>query len=185
MTKQLLSNNILGILATIFFSLVVGCTAFQHLPEHTLGNDETVALKVPFVPQAQDNDCGPAALASVLKFYGTDMPLEELTEKVYIPELNRTMLPDMENFARALGFATASGSGNTALLMEQIDSGKPVIILMEAGFGIIKRPHYIVIWGHTPSGFLTHAGIQENVFIDYDQLDRRWQQMNRLYLVIN
>jgi hypothetical protein len=56
---------------------------------------------------------------------------------------------------------------------------------MEAGFGIIKRPHYIVIWGHTPTGFLTHAGIQENVFIDYDQLDRRWQQMNRLYLVIN
>lgn len=142
-------------------------------------------LAVPFVPQAQDHDCGPAALASVLRYYGQDASLADLTENLYLAALRRTLMPDMENYARALGFQTVSGSGNAAMLIDRIDSGQPIIILLETGFGVIKRPHYIVLWGYTQDGFLAHTGIREGVLIAYDQLDKRWQPMNRLFLVIN
>ncbi len=172
----------LTIAAAIIFAL--GCTPFRQASEHTIASGDTVSLDVPFVAQQQTNDCGPAALASVLQYRGIDIPLEEITEEVYIPALRRTLMPDMENYARDLGRSTRSGRGSIDFLKESLDEADPVIILMEAGSGFIGSPHYIVIWGYTPRGFLAHIGKRDNAFIDFDELDRRWKQMNRLYLVI-
>jgi len=47
------------------------------------------------VSQAQDNDCGPAALASVLKYHGVEVSLEKITDEIYISSIGRTLLPDM------------------------------------------------------------------------------------------
>lgn len=177
-------NNHRYLYFLVIVLLVWGCTPFRHIPDHVLADDDMVMLDVPFVPQAQDNDCGPAALASVLKFYGVNIPLDELTAEVYIPALNRTLLPDMENYARDKGFETSAGSGSISLLTKKIDSGHPVIILMDAGSAAIKTPHYIVVWGYNSKGFLAHAGYTDNVFISFEDLDPRWQRMNRLYLVL-
>ncbi len=161
-----------------------GCAPFQQAPEHVLSAEDTVRADVPFVAQAGTHDCGPAALASLLKYHGRDVSLEEVTENVYIPAARRTILPDMENYARHLGLETSSGRGSIELLKKNLDAGKPAIILVEAGSGIVDTPHYIVIWGYTPQGFLAHAGEKPNVFMDFKELDRRWKKMNRLYLVI-
>ncbi len=172
------------LILTAIVLLAWGCTPFRHLPEQALIDEDLVILNVPFVPQAQDNDCGPAALASVLQFYGKDISLDELTDKIFIASLNRTLLPDMENYARDKGFNTSSRRGSITLVKDKIDSGHPVIILMDAGTAVIKSPHYIVIWGYNSQGFLAHAGYRGNVFISFHELDQRWQRMNRLYLVL-
>ena len=170
------------IAAAIIFAL--GCTPFRQASEHTIASVDTVSLDVPFVAQQQTNDCGPAALASVLHYRGIDIPLEEITDEVYIPALGRTLMPDMENYARDLGRSTRSGRGNIEFLKESLDEADPVIVLMEAGSGLIGSPHYIVIWGYTLRGFIAHIGKRPNAFIEFDELERRWKEMNSLYLVV-
>lgn len=180
----MLFNSYRSFFAVFIVLLVWGCTPFKPLPEHALQGEGTTSLEVPYVPQIRDNDCGPAALASLLKYYGKEVILEEVTNEIYIPALKRTLLPDMENFARAQGFETDSGRGDISLLRQAIDAGIPVIVLMETGSGVVRRPHYIVITGYTQDGFLAHAGVMKNVFMGFDEFDRKWRIMNRLYLMI-
>lgn len=182
--KELLFNSSPFFSITLLALLVWGCSPFKPLSEHVRESEDTVWLEVPYVPQASDNDCGPAALSSVLAYYGNAVVLEDITDEIYIPTLGRTLLPDMENFARARDFETSSGRGNIEQVKQAINSGKPVIVLMEASPGLISRPHYIVITGFTPKGFISHVGVMEDAFIDFEDFDQRWQAMNRLHLII-
>jgi ABC-type bacteriocin/lantibiotic exporter with double-glycine peptidase domain len=182
--KELLFNSQPFILIALLALLVWGCSPFKPLSEHVRESGDTVRLEVPYVPQARDNDCGPAALSSVLAYYENAVILKEITDEIYIPSLGRTLLPDMENFARARDFETFSGRGDIEQLKQAINSGKPVIVFMEASPGLMSRPHYIVVTGYTPNGFISHVGVMEDAFIDIEDFDQRWQAMNRLHLII-
>jgi len=163
---------------------MAGCVqrpAFQ--PDRAV-TDRTVRLEVPFVSQARINDCGPAALASVLAFHGLDTSLDEVTRAVFTPVLDRTLLPDMENHARRLGFSTRSGRGDADALRRDIDLGLPVIILLEMGGPMFSQGHYVVVFGHDPEGFLMHVGDRADMFLSRRELLERWEPMNRLYLVL-
>jgi ABC-type bacteriocin/lantibiotic exporter with double-glycine peptidase domain len=164
--------------------VTVGCVqrpAFQADREITA---RTVRLDVPFIAQHQVNDCGPAALASILVFHGRDVSLEEVTQAVFTPVLERTLLPDMENHARRLGFATNSGRGDLDMLRRSIDAGRPVILMLEMGGRMFSQGHYVVVFGHDPEGFLMHVGTNADVFLMDRELLERWEPMNRLYLVV-
>jgi ABC-type bacteriocin/lantibiotic exporter with double-glycine peptidase domain len=139
---------------------------------------------VPFRPQEQKDDCGPSALASLLAYRGKEVSVGEISRAVYEPKLGGSLLPDMENFARRQGFGTRSGRGDLDLLRQTIDAGRPVVIPIETGLWRISRPHYLVIFGYDQRRFLAHAGVREGVFIDADDLLRRWEKMNRLYLFL-
>lgn len=166
--------------------LILGAGCVRHSASRMIVHSpaETAILDVPFVPQAQKNDCGPAAMASVLAFHGQDIPLEEITRRVFTPALQRTLLPDMENFAASLGFSVRSGRGDPAFLREQINGGLPVILMLDTGRWAFSRGHYVVVFGHRPDGFLIHAGNDPNVFIRDRHLLQQWDRMNRLYLLL-
>lgn len=144
----------------------------------------TVRLNAPFIPQTQSNDCGPAALASVLAFHGQAVPLDEVTRRVFTPVLERTLLPDMENYARALGFSTRSGRGNPAQLRDWINAGTPVILMFNMGGRMFSQGHYVVVYGHDPGGFLMHIGTRAEMYLPDQALLEGWEPMNRLYLVV-
>lgn len=145
---------------------------------------DAVRLDVPFVRQADRTDCGPAALASVLAFRGRRVPLDEITRHVHTPSMQRTLLPDMENYARSLGFPTRSGRGDADLLRKAVDAGSPVIVLADMGGPLYSQGHFLVIYGHDAAGFLLHAGTQGGLYVRDDDLLRGWNRMNRLYLVV-
>lgn len=164
--------------------VIAGCVqrpAFQPDREITA---RTERLDVPFIPQTQINDCGPSALAAVLAFHGRDASLDEVTRAVFTPVLERTLLPDMENHARRLGFATNSGRGDLDMLRRSIDAGRPVILMLEMGGRMFSQGHYVVVFGHDPEGFLMHVGTRADVFLMERELLERWEPMNRLYLVV-
>ncbi len=143
-----------------------------------------VALEVPFVSQVQKNDCGPAALASLLAYHGANVSLEAVTKGVFTPALQRTLLPDMENYAASLGFAARSGRGDLSFLRECINEGLPIVLLIDMGRRSFSQGHYVVVFGHDPNGFLMHAGTKGNVFLPAKELQDRWKRMNSLYLVL-
>lgn len=74
--------------------------------------------KYPIVKQYDQKDCGPAALLSVLKYYGGNSSLPHLRELCNTSQQGSTML-DIVNSAKELGFKAIGASGEYEDLMEE------------------------------------------------------------------
>jgi ABC-type bacteriocin/lantibiotic exporter with double-glycine peptidase domain len=140
---------------------------------------------VPFVEQ-KDKFCGPAAMASVLGYYGDDVTQEEIAEVVYTPKLDGALISDMENFARDLGYRAEAINGNIGLLEDEIDKGVPVILIVEKGKWMVSIPHYYVVYGYDAEGkfFIVHTGYESGERVPSERLDEEWEKMNRLMLIV-
>ena len=140
---------------------------------------------VPFVKQ-KDKYCGPAAMASLMQFYGSETGQDEIAEAVFTPGLDGALISDMENYARAQGYKTEAVNGSEESITALIDEGTPVILLVDRGKWKVSVPHYYVVYGYDPvkETFVLHTGEKGGQEIPYDRLDGEWKKMNRLMLVI-
>ncbi len=163
---------------------VHGCSSLPSNPLSSAPAELKVVENVPFRAQQSRDDCGPAALGSLLAHRGRELPIAAITAAVYHPALGGSLLPDLENFARAQGFATRSGRGELALLRREIEAGNPVLIPLQLGSWGISRPHYVVVFGYAGDRFLAHVGTREKVWLAGADLLARWERMGRLYLLL-
>lgn len=140
---------------------------------------------VPFYRQSEST-CGPAALASILAFWGRPISQEQIAAKIYLPELRGTLPMDMENFAREAGFKTASSAGTLAELKNSIRKGVPVICLLDFGFSFYHRPHYVSVIGFDDVNavFIMHDGLKPNSVMRYNEFNKVWGRADRWMLVI-
>jgi len=140
---------------------------------------------VPFVKQ-KDKFCGPAAMASVLEYYGDNVSQDEIAEKVYTPKLDGALISDMENFARDQGYQAETMTGNIDALEAEIDKGVPVILLVDKGKLMVSVPHYYVVYGYDAEDkvFYIHTGYEGGEKIPFERLENEWQKMNRLMLIV-
>ncbi|WP_305044608.1 C39 family peptidase [Geoalkalibacter sp.] len=165
-------------------SLLLGCAAARQETWSPGQPGLQLVEGVPFFAQQAPDDCGPAALASLLAHAGQTPDLAQVSAEVYDARLGGSLLADMENYARRQGLQTRSGRGDLAFLRGQITSGRPLAVLIDKGVGPWRRPHYLVVIGFDERRFLVHDGRTAGVFMDADELDRRWSAMNRLYLYL-
>ena len=140
---------------------------------------------VPFIYQ-KDKRCGTAALASVLHYYGDPISEEAIAGDIFSPELEGTLLSDLENFARRRGFYTRVYPGSLSDLKRHIERNEPVIILIDEGFSVYQRPHYLVAVGYSEKRrlVLVHAGTEADALWSYGRLESAWARMNYLCLII-
>ena len=140
---------------------------------------------VPFYRQSEST-CGPAALASVLAFWGRQVDLEEITVKVYIPKLRGTLPMDMENYAREAGFKTVSSAGTLEELKVFIRKGMPVICLLDLGFGFYQKPHYVTVIGFDDvhEAVIEHDGVTQNSIVTYEKFRKAWTRAGSWMLMV-
>jgi ABC-type bacteriocin/lantibiotic exporter with double-glycine peptidase domain len=140
---------------------------------------------VPFYKQ-NESTCGPAALAGVLAFWGRPANLEEITKKIYVPKLRGTLPMDLERYAREAGLRTASLAGTLDELKAYIRKGVPVICLLDLGFGIYHRPHYITAIGFDDVNgvIIEHDGVRPNSVLEYGKFSSAWDRAGRWMIVI-
>lgn len=140
---------------------------------------------VPFIKQ-KDRYCGPAAMASVMQFYGRDIGQDEIAEAVFTPGLGGALISDMENYAKAEGYRTEAVNGSEESLAMLVDEGTPAILLVDRGKWKVSVPHYYVVYGYdtVKEAFILHTGEKGAQEISYEKLDGEWKKMNRLMLVI-
>ena len=138
---------------------------------------------VPFVKQDREK-CGPASLASVLSYYGVSIEPETISESTYNPKLKGSLITDLENYARRMGFATESGQGDMERLKGFINSKKPVITLVDLGLWVAARPHYLVLFGYNEEGFTVHDGENPSQACPYSEFYRMWKKMGSTYLLV-
>ena len=148
-------------------------------------SQSVVIEDVPFVKQ-KDKYCGPSAMATVLQFYGQDVSQDEIAEAIYIPELNGTLISDMENYASAKGYSVHTSNGNIEELKTNIDNGIPVILLVDKGKWKVSVPHYYVAYGYNEEKetIILHTGYKKDQETSYAKLNKEWERMNNLMLVI-
>ncbi|HYA31796.1 MAG TPA: C39 family peptidase, partial [Thermodesulfovibrionales bacterium] len=99
------------------------------LEAHRL-SDLHLVRNVPFFPQ-EDYQCGPASLAAVLNYQGVSVTSDEVARAIYSPSARGTLNIDMVLYAQSLGLRASQYKGGLDDLREQIDAGRPLIVLVD------------------------------------------------------
>ncbi|MGY0194449.1 PA2778 family cysteine peptidase [Leptothrix sp. BB-4] len=118
----------------------------------------TELVDVPFFPPtdaAQARHCGPLALASALAAIGRPADPARLAAATYLPARGGSLSTEMLAAGRRFGAYTLTGPATLAGLFDELDAGRPVVVLMNLGLGGPKswfaRWHYAVLVGHDRS----------------------------------
>jgi ABC-type bacteriocin/lantibiotic exporter with double-glycine peptidase domain len=143
----------------------------------------SVIAGVPFLPQ-EDDTCGPSSLAMVLGFLGQNVDTAEIVRETHTEGLKGTLITDLTGAARRRGFSAEIVDLDLPRLREEISTGVPVILLVDLGIRTWSRPHYLVAYGWTPEGVVTHSGRERGKVIPFSTLDAQWAKMGRLAIIV-
>ncbi len=139
---------------------------------------------VPFLPQEKEQ-CGPAALAIVLGYYGARVSPEDLSREVYRREISGTLNLDLLRAARSHGFAADASAGTVPEIKSWIDRDVPVIVLL----GLSPDQtifHYAVVYGYDDGGraFTLHSARTEGARLSYDEFSAQWAAASSWMLTV-
>lgn len=138
---------------------------------------------VPFLSQEEDS-CGPSSLAMVLRYYGTEASTSEIVRETRTGGLRGTLITDLAAAARNRGFSAEIVTLDLPGLRETIRSGIPVILLVDLGRWVFSRPHFLVAYGFTGEAVVAHSGRDRGKVIPIAEIDRQWEKMNRMALIV-
>jgi ABC-type bacteriocin/lantibiotic exporter with double-glycine peptidase domain len=146
---------------------------------------EVHRLAVPFFPDDSDQ-CGPVTLASILAYWGTSAPLQDLQDEVYLPALHGSLPMDLVTAAQARGLDAMSYRGSLSNIMVEINKGHPLVALLDSGYWIFSKGHFVVITGYDAlrGGVYVHSGTSADLFIPYERFLDPWNKTGRWTLRI-
>ncbi|OGR65874.1 MAG: hypothetical protein A2X31_00810 [Elusimicrobia bacterium GWB2_63_22] len=175
-----------GTLAVLAACLLSGCSPLRVSlePEKPTG-DREVALNVPFFPDNTDQ-CGPSALASVLGYWGKPAEPELLRQEIYQARLKGSLALDLLLAAGSRGLSAELVNGSLAKIREELDSGRPLIAFVNAGYSFYPAGHYLVITGYDDrrQRLTVHSGMKRNQRLPYGKFERQWRKTERWALLI-
>lgn len=139
-------------MAGMLLLLVAGCRTLP--PPAALSADKAAALPrlvelsdVPFFEQ-EDFQCGPAALAMVMKHAGVAVDPDMLKPEVYLPEREGTLQVEMLAAVRRHGLVAYQMSPVLGEVLEEVVRGTPVVVLQNLALDWYPIWHYAVVIGY-------------------------------------
>jgi hypothetical protein len=176
-----------GLVLSSLGLLSAGCAGPQlgEIRKQMEGLPSRVQLKtVPFYPQ-KAYQCGPAALAMTLTWSGLPRKPETLVPEVYSPELKGSLQPALIGAARRLGRLAYPISGMNVLLRE-VASGRPVIVLLNLGLSWYPEWHYAVVVGYDLSeGYVElHSGKTARELLPFRVFGNTWARSDYWGLLV-
>jgi tetratricopeptide (TPR) repeat protein len=186
-------ENIRRLLVTLALpgaALLSGCAALIPQSEEIRQNrpaDLPPAVElteVPFFPQ-KEFECGPAALATSLAYFGAKVTPEELAEQVYLPERKGSLQVEMMASARRNGMVAYQIAPSFRDMLREVAAGIPVIVLMDFGMWPFSLWHYAVIVGYDmdKSEVVVRSGVNRRVLMPYGLLEYLWKDSKYWALV--
>lgn len=166
----------LSILTAIFL-LLSGCVAKTSITwDRAVGNVNPTVLNIPFFPQKEYN-CGPASLAMLLAYSGSDVLPDSLVSQVYTPSKKGSLQPDMIQGVRRSGripYVIKSPEELFSMLKE----GRPVLVLLNLGLKMYPKWHYAVVTGINPQERIVflHSGETKNEIFSYATFEHTWKR---------
>jgi ABC-type bacteriocin/lantibiotic exporter with double-glycine peptidase domain len=138
---------------------------------------------VPFYPQEM-LQCGPASLSGVLNFWGTKVSPEEIAREIYSPSARGTLTIDMVLYAERKGFAARQYKGDMEDIRKNVDAGRPLIVLVDYGFSVYEKNHFMVVVGYNEDGLLVNSGKEREKFIPVKDFLAPWKEAEFWTLLI-
>ena len=140
--------------AVLAAALTCGCYAGTARDASVAGLEREgrwVLVKVPLVEQRGTSDCGTAALAAVLAYWGYPTSVSDVDRGIRRQGGARASTADLESYARARGLHAFTFFATIEDLQHELDEGRPVIV------GVAKpytpgraRAHFEVVTGYEP-----------------------------------
>ena len=139
------------------------------------GGSSRVIEGMPFFPQ-EDNQCGPASLATVLNYFGVQVSPDEIAREIYSKSARGTLTLDMVLYATGKGLSASQYRGNIYDLKSNIDAGYPVIVMVDLGFLLFQKNHFMVVKGYNEDGLIVNSGTIEGKLIPERDFIRVWKK---------
>ena len=138
---------------------------------------------VPFFPQL-DYQCGPASLAGVLNYYGKRITPEEVARAIFRENIRGTVTLDMVLYAREQGLSARWSSATVGDIVQALDDSIPLIVMVDYGFSVVSKNHYMVVVGYDPKGIVANSGISRETHISWSDFLPTWEKAKRWTLRI-
>ncbi|MEL6683486.1 MAG: PA2778 family cysteine peptidase [Pseudomonadota bacterium] len=145
--------------------------------------DEAVGVPVPTRAQVADVPliqqaaffCGPASIAMVMQWAGSDISQDEVADLAFSPGAGGTYLADMLGSSRRLG-QLAVEIGSFDQLLSEIDADHPVIVFQNLGLGFAPVWHYGVVTGYdfVKNEIYLNSGQREQMVMPIATFQRTW-----------
>jgi len=155
-----------------------GCVSTRRRPSAAA----RVVAGVPFFPQ-QPHQCGPAALASLVGFFGHPATPDRIAAEIYEPTAAGTSTASMLAYGALHQLPLHVARGTIDAVYAEIDAGRPLIALHRQSLPWSDF-HYVVVTGYEPSdgtlygysGHDAHAQWSRKGFM------RRWESADNWLL---
>lgn len=174
-----------GLQAALACALLAGCAAIPSPPEYGRGlptsEPRQVELsRVPFYPDDEDQ-CGPAALATVLQSAGIDRDPAQLKSQVYLPQRRGSLQFELLGAARRAGAIPYVLRPLPDDLLREVAAGNPVVVLQDVGGLLRTQWHYAVVVGYDMAQRLVtlRSGTLHRLEMPMDEFDRTWAKSGR------
>jgi Peptidase_C39 like family len=130
-------------------ALLLGLTACstQILSTASVEHSRVELSNTPFFPQRQ-YQCGPAALATVLNAAGASVTADDLVHEVYIAGRKGSLQSELLAATRRHGRMAYVLDPSLPALIDELDQGRPVLVLQNFGMSLLPIWHYAVLIGY-------------------------------------
>lgn len=178
--KKEINVRINHFLLILIVLLLPSCVTVKEIPKssytHKIEN-------VPFYPQ-ETYQCGPASLAGVLNYWGIAVEPYDIAKEIFSKSVKGTLNIDMALYAQRKGLKATLHKGDMEDLKKNIDSGFPVIVLVDYGISLYQVNHFMVVTGYNEHGVIANSGKDQNKFIAEKDFLKVWKRTDYWNLLI-
>ena len=178
--RSLLLKKVSPLFLIFTLAFVSSCLSMHEI--HDSASD-ILLRAVPFYPQ-ESYQCGPASLAMVMNYRNVLVKPEEIAEDIYSRSARGTLNLDMVLYAQHKGLSALQYKGNLNDLKKNIDSGNPLVVLVDYGFSFYQSAHFMVVVGYNEKGVIVNSGKMKEHFIPEKEFMKAWEKTNYWTLLI-
>jgi ABC-type bacteriocin/lantibiotic exporter with double-glycine peptidase domain len=113
-----------------------------------------------------------------------DVSPEKIASEIYSKSARGTLNIDMVLYAERKGLKARQYRGSLEDIKNKIDSGYPLILLVDEGFLIYQRNHYMVVIGYGEDGIVANSGREQHKLISFKDFLRSWERTKFWTLLI-
>ena len=180
---------------TIFLSscsiFLAGCATsytYRVNPPSALETHESFYLEnVP--PVAQNAyQCGPAALESVIRYWGGSADEDSIGKTLYKSRTRGVFNFSLAQYMKTIGFwSEIHQERGEADLKKWLRKGVPPIVMLDSGTLWVRTYHFVVLKGFDDGLriFYANTGVLETQAIDYGEFERRWKKADTWSLIVS
>lgn len=175
--------------ASLFGLLLSGCSLNSPLvttaPEQEADGVSIELTATPFYPQTTDQ-CGPAALATVLNAAGIKVDLASVSSRVYIPDREGSLQLEMLAAIRSYGGLPYPVGPDPVAILKELEAGHPVLVFQNLGTNLFPTWHYAVVVGYLPNenAFVLRSAARRRHLLPTAKFVRTWRRTDSWAVVV-